>query len=151
MIAAAVKTYEAKQLAEAVDYTWSLGDLIVWCSIEYNLLIVCASVPLIRPLFQRRGRQHPYIQPEYIPEEHELSTKPSNEKKYRVKSAASSVGSEEYIMPTSSRVNTLPPMGSISRTVEVQVSYESANAPVVHAALVGLLQGEMMNPELVRR
>lgn len=35
-------------------------------------------------------------------------------------------------------------------TREVQVSYETKDAPNVHAALVGLLQGEIANPRLVR-
>lgn len=35
-------------------------------------------------------------------------------------------------------------------TREVQVSYENKDPAVVHAALVGLLQGEVANPRLAR-
>ncbi len=40
---------------------------------------------------------------------------------------------------------------AIQVTREVSVSYESSDAPFVHAALVGLIQGEIANPHLVRR
>ena len=36
-------------------------------------------------------------------------------------------------------------------TTEVSVTYEPSNAPFVHAALVGLIQGEIANPRLVQR
>lgn len=39
----------------------------------------------------------------------------------------------------------------ITITQEVSVSYESNNFPFVHAALVGLIQGEIANPKLVKR
>jgi hypothetical protein len=45
----------------------------------------------------------------------------------------------------------LPAMPSIQVTREVEVTYERTNAPYVHAALVGLIQGEIMNPKLVKR
>lgn len=34
---------------------------------------------------------------------------------------------------------------------EVEVTYQPADAPFVHAALVGLIQGEIANPKLAQR
>lgn len=34
--------------------------------------------------------------------------------------------------------------GGITRTVEVEISYSPNDTPFVHAALVGLIQGELM-------
>ncbi|OTA35959.1 hypothetical protein BTJ68_05143 [Hortaea werneckii EXF-2000] len=53
MVAAVVKTYEAKQLNAIGDYTYELGDLIIWSAIEFNLLITCGSIPMLRSLFKR--------------------------------------------------------------------------------------------------
>jgi hypothetical protein len=39
----------------------------------------------------------------------------------------------------------------ITITHEVEVTYEPSNMPFVHAALVGLVHGEITNPKLVRR
>lgn len=38
--------------------------------------------------------------------------------------------------------------GGITVTREVSVTYQPSNAPFVHAALVGLVQGEIGNPHL---
>lgn len=154
MISAAVKTYEAKKLAEVVDYPFELTDLIIWASIEFNLLIICASAPILRTLFQRRRPKHIYSTEGVMQEEHELSTKESNDDKGGGKSAISSVnGSQENIVPQRPRTTALSAMDGINRTrtVEVQVSFEHVEAPKVHAALVGLMQGEELNPHLAKR
>ena len=44
----------------------------------------------------------------------------------------------------------LEPSG-IMVTSEVSITYESSDSPYVHAALVGLVQGEIANPGLVQR
>lgn len=41
-------------------------------------------------------------------------------------------------------------MPSIQVTREVSVTYQPNDVPFVHAALVGLIQGEIANPRLVR-
>ncbi|KAI7221573.1 hypothetical protein KC333_g1685 [Hortaea werneckii] len=171
MVAAAVKTYEAKQLSAIGDYTFELSDLIVWASIEFNLLIICGSVPMLRALFKRSllVPKHPYFH--HRPsgthaEEQELSHYNSTDtdtKEIRKGSVESVTGSQENIVPQSSTVQAKPfssssppkttakmPAG-ISRTVEFEVKYEKSDAPAMHAALVGLKQGEDSNPHLTRR
>ncbi|KAI7015322.1 hypothetical protein KC355_g4361 [Hortaea werneckii] len=169
MVAAAVKTYEAKQLSAIGDYTFELSDLIIWASIEFNLLIICGSVPMLRALFKRSllVPKHPYFH--HRPsgthaEEQELSHYNSTDtKEIRKGSVESVTGSQENIVPQSSTVqaksfsSSSPPKATakmpagISRTVEFEVKYEKSDAPAMHAALVGLKQGEDSNPNLTRR
>ena len=175
MVAAAVKTYEAKQLSAIGDYTFELSDLIVWASIEFNLLIICGSVPMLRALFKPSlVPKHPYFhhrhhhhQSSNPAEEQELSQYKSTDDddvdtKHMGKGSVESVtGSQENIVPQSSTVQatsfssasktTAKMPAGISRTVEFEVKYEKSDAPAMHAALVGLKQGEDSNPHLTRR
>ncbi|KAI6860340.1 hypothetical protein KC323_g6255 [Hortaea werneckii] len=170
MVAAVVKTYEAKQLNAVGDYTYELGDLIIWSAIEFNLLITCGSVPMLRSLFKRPLiPKHPYFHHHNHngvgphTEDQELSHYKSNDTKEIGKGSVESVtGSQENIVPhnTSSQAKSFsssPPTAEsmmpdqINRTVEVEVRYEKSDAPAMHAALVGLKQGEDLNPHLTRR
>ncbi|KAI7568929.1 hypothetical protein KC319_g3382 [Hortaea werneckii] len=170
MVAAVVKTYEAKQLNAIGDYTYELGDLIIWSAIEFNLLITCGSIPMLRSLFKRPLiPKHPYLHHHNNngvgphPEGQELSHYKSNDTKEISKGSVESVtGSQENIVPhnTSSQAKSFsssPPTADsmmpdqINRTVEVEVRYEKSDAPAMHAALVGLKQGEESNPHLMRR
>lgn len=177
MVAAAVKTYEAKQLSAIGDYTFELSDLIIWASIEFNLLIICGSSPMLRALFKRSllVPKHPYFHHRHSSnnpaEEQELSQYKSTDDdvdtKHMGKGSVESVtGSQEnIIVPPSTTVqaksfssSSSPPtkttarmLAGISRTVEFEVKYEKSDAPAMHAALVGLKQGEELNPHLTRR
>ncbi|KAI7319103.1 hypothetical protein KC315_g9847 [Hortaea werneckii] len=173
MVAAAVKTYEAKQLNAVGDYTYELGDLIIWSAIEFNLLITCGSIPMLRSLFKRPlVPKHPYFHHHNNhnnsgssphTEAQELSHYRSNDTKEMGKGSVESVsGSQENIVPHVSSTqaksfSSSPPMAEsilpdqINRTVEVEVRYEKSDAPAMHAALVGLKQGEDSNPHLTRR
>ncbi|GAB1738497.1 hypothetical protein NU219Hw_g3303t1 [Hortaea werneckii] len=176
MVAAAVKTYEAKQLSAIGDYTFELSDLIIWASIEFNLLIICGSVPMLRALFKRSllVPKHPYFHHRHSSnnpaEEQELSQYKSTDDdvdtKHMGKGSVESVtGSQENIVAPSTTVqaksfssSSSPPTkaaarmpAGISRTVEFEVKYEKSDAPAMHAALVGLKQGEELNPHLTRR
>ncbi|KAI6807992.1 hypothetical protein KC332_g12302 [Hortaea werneckii] len=174
MVAAAVKTYEAKQLNAVGDYTYELGDLIIWSSIEFNLLITCGSIPMLRSLFKRPlVPKHPYFHHHNNhnnsgssphTEGQELSHYKSNDTKEIGKGSVESVsGSQENIVPhhvsstQAKSFSSSPPMAEsilpdqINRTVEVEVRYEKSDAPAMHAALVGLKQGEDSNPHLTRR
>ncbi|KAI7481989.1 hypothetical protein KC351_g6053 [Hortaea werneckii] len=170
MVAAVVKTYEAKQLNAIGDYTYELGDLIIWSAIEFNLLITCGSIPMLRSLFKRPLiPKHPYFHHHNHngggthTEGQELSHYKSNDTKEIGKGSVESVtGSQENIVPhnTSSQAKSFsssPPTAEsmmpdqINRTVEVEVRYEKSDAPAMHAALVGLKQGEESNPHLMRR
>ncbi|KAH9827507.1 hypothetical protein Tdes44962_MAKER09686 [Teratosphaeria destructans] len=149
MIASIVKTYEARVLSEIIDYTYDLTPYIVWIVFELNVVIIISSIPLLRPLFKRKPR---------TPEAHvmrnwEISTSNSIFSKIGAKETLSRVDSEEETL--TERPTSTPLGGSsyaaIHVTQEVEITYEPSNLPFVHAALVGLVQGEILNPKLVKR
>ncbi len=61
-----------------------------------------------------------------------------------------SVSSQERIFedPRRHELSALPQ--GIQVTREVEVAYQPSDAPFVHAALVGLVMGEILNPRLAR-
>lgn len=161
MVSSIVKTYEAKILSEVTDYTYNLCSYVIWVSVELNIVIITASIPLLRPLF-RRARlptsrpptRDPLASPppswrSHIQLGSAFSTKNNSRIKVHEHSTQSeSVSSLDAIFKTT----TTGDFGEgITVTREVQVSSERADAPFVHAALVGLVQGEMANPRLARR
>ncbi|KAL9067258.1 MAG: hypothetical protein Q9157_006879 [Trypethelium eluteriae] len=152
MIASIVKTYEARALSEILDYTHDLVIYVIWISIELNVVMITATIPLLRPLFRRDvfpfGRRPrddsgtmlssmtslPRKGWENITMDSMLS------KKDRFRSQISEVhssASTEDIQPSREIQN---PFG-ITRTMEVQITYEANDKPHVHAALVGLCPG----------
>jgi len=150
MIASIVKTYYSKALSEPLDYTYDLVSLVIWISIELNVVIIVSSLPLMRPIFtRRRPRRATEEQP--TPNWGSSTTFGSFIAKKGARSTLARVDSEEAIMPQ----NAVPMRdlggGGINVTREVSVTYESSNQPFVHAALVGLIEGEIANPKLVRR
>lgn len=54
------------------------------------------------------------------------------------------------MVPHSSQVFCMEPTG-ITVTKEVEVTYQPSDVQFVHAALVGLVQGEIANPKLAAR
>ncbi|GAB7359185.1 hypothetical protein MBLNU230_g5252t1 [Neophaeotheca triangularis] len=161
MIGSIVKTYETKNLSQIIDFSYVICPYIIWLSVELNLVMIVASVPLLRPLF-RRTTPHPQSRWESITLG---SVLPKSRGSGR--SRPSSSASEEFIMASaesqkaasSSTASAVPAREreglaaeqGITRTMEVSVTYESSNAPFVHAALVGLVQGEIQNPGIARR
>ncbi|KAK0941448.1 hypothetical protein LTR29_006982 [Friedmanniomyces endolithicus] len=150
MIASIVKTFYSKALSEPLDYTYDLVALVIWISIELNVVIIVSSLPLMRPIFtRRRPRRATEEQP--TPNWGSSTTFGSFMAKKGARSTLARVDSEEAIMPQ----NAVPMRdlggGGINVTREISVTYESSNQPFVHAALVGLIEGEIANPKLVRR
>ncbi|KAK4958022.1 hypothetical protein LTR10_004447 [Elasticomyces elasticus] len=168
MVASIVKTYEAKALSSVLDYTcasntgrrWtstdrSTDDLIpwaIWISIELNVVIIVSSLPLVRPMFVRsrhRRRLHVEQQTQKWDSNSTFGSFMSSKKGPR--SNLARVDSEEEIMPQDSFQMQEVHGGAINVTREVMVTYENTNQPFVHAALVGLIEGEIANPKLVQR
>ncbi|PSN75622.1 hypothetical protein BS50DRAFT_568219 [Corynespora cassiicola Philippines] len=50
-VCAAVKTSKLVSLASRSDLTWETYDLYIWTGVEIVLLIVCGSVPALKPLY----------------------------------------------------------------------------------------------------
>ncbi|KAK1057140.1 hypothetical protein LTR12_001149 [Friedmanniomyces endolithicus] len=150
MIASIVKTYYSKALSEPLDYTYDLVSLVIWISIELNVVIIVSSLPLMRPIFTRR-RPCRANEEQPTPNWGSSTTFGSFMAKKGARSTLARVDSEEAIIPQ----NAVPMQhlggGGIHVTREISVTYESSNQPFVHAALVGLIEGEIANPKLVRR
>lgn len=166
MVAAVVKTYEARILSQVTDYTYNLchcefsfkGSVIlqaddndpdiIWVSVELNVVIVTASIPLLRPLFKRKPKED-IRQPSGLVVVQLGSVMSSGKDGSRVHTPRhTSTSSLDNIVhyDDTSGVDS----AGITVTREVQVSYENKDAPHVHAALVGLVQGEIANPRLAR-
>ncbi|KAI9882289.1 MAG: hypothetical protein M1823_005967 [Watsoniomyces obsoletus] len=50
-VSAAIKTTHLPNLTARGDFTWSTFDIWLWSEIELYILVVCASLPTMRPLF----------------------------------------------------------------------------------------------------
>ena len=151
MIASIVKTYEARALSEILDYTYDLVIYVIWVSIELNVVMIVATIPLLRPLFLRNtfsfGRRSRAQQGTVLSSMTSLPRKGWENitldsilsKKDKIKSQTSELGesaSKEDILESRDQ----HPFG-ITRTVEVRITYEANDKPHVHAALVGLCPG----------
>lgn len=176
MVGSIVKTYESQNLSQIIDFPYVICPYIIWLSVELNLVMIVASVPLLRPLF-RRYPNNPHDEPKSKWETITLGSvlpKSNGAGGSRGAGRRMSTASEEYIMTPqgsksgggSSSTRTVDfgdgeggddgggagvEHGGITRTTEVSVTYESSDKPFVHAALVGLVQGEIQNPGIARR
>ncbi|KAK5124860.1 hypothetical protein LTR85_001050 [Meristemomyces frigidus] len=147
MIASIVKTYYAKALSEQLDYTWSLSSYVIWLSIELNVVIIVASIPLLRPMFRRSKPRTDVMQAQ----KWDTSTFSSVFSKGRARANLSRVDSEENIIePQGNQYPMRMQAPGIQVTHEVSVTYQPSDQAYVHAALVGLVQGEIANPKLAR-
>ena len=152
MVASIVKTYEARALSEVLDYTYDLVIYIIWISVELNVVMITATIPLLRPLFRRE--MFPFGRRPLATNASMLSSMTSIPRKgwqnitmdsMLSKKDKSRIDSRELSLSTSheeilkSREN--QEHYGITRTVEVQITYETNDKPHVHAALVGLCPG----------
>lgn len=124
---------------------------VIWIEIELNIVIVVSSVPLLRPLLNLFRKKH-----QRLPDENtsgwDTTTFSSVFSKGKSKSrmTALSTSSEENIVPHTPEVFSMQQPG-ITVTHEVTVTYQPSDVQFVHAALVGLVQGEIANPRLAHR
>lgn len=115
-------------------------------SVELNVVIIVATVPLLRPMFHKTELYE--IQSAAASDSFTLASV-SRDKVHRVHIGHQSVSSDENIIPRD------PPQESeasrgIHVTREVSITYQPTNIPFVHATLVGLIHGEIANPWLVK-
>ena len=114
-------------------------------------MIIVSSIPLLRPLITLFRKKHHRLPDDSAPG-WDTATFGSiySKSKPRSRTAQMSTSSEENIVPHSSEIFHMDP-NAITVTREVSVSYHPNDVQFVHAALVGLIQGEINNPKLVRR
>jgi len=52
-VASAVRMTTLNQLATSGDPSWVMAKFSIWTSIEYDLAIICASIPTLKPFFNK--------------------------------------------------------------------------------------------------
>jgi len=115
------------------------------------VVIIASSVPLLRPLFHRRRQRIP----DEGSEGWDAITLNSvfSKSKFRERSTALQSPSQENIVPHSTHAGHVAngQQPGITVTREVAVTVETTDVQFVHAALVGLVQGELANPQMLAR
>ena len=56
-ICSGIKTSYLSQLGNRTDFTWATYDIFAWVTAEFFLVIVCGSIPTLRPLLNFFRRQ----------------------------------------------------------------------------------------------
>ena len=164
---------QASNLSKVTDYTFTLSTYVVAMAVELNIVIISASIPFLRPLFRwkhwrdrvrsstptslrsRRNRsdlpglhQLPQLQPwgSHIPLSSGFTSK--NVSRTNLTKTNTIEATELSCVEGWADGGVREVEGVITVTTEVEVSYQKMEKPFVHAALVGLIQGEMLNPRL---
>lgn len=116
-------------------------------SVELNIVIIVSSIPFLRPFFhQNKAMNRSRFEMSSIFSKggsrtgmSEITTQPGE--------------SQENLTPTRKHASGSVNFGAatgITVTREVEVAYGAQDAPFVHAALVGLVQGEVSRRRPVR-
>ena len=50
-----VRTYELQGLSRVTDYSYGTVSLVLWSASELLITIICANIPMLRPLFTRKA------------------------------------------------------------------------------------------------
>jgi hypothetical protein len=50
-ITAIIRTTKLQKLKTVTDVTWEVWTLVMWVAIECSVIIICACIPSLRPLF----------------------------------------------------------------------------------------------------
>ncbi|KAK3686623.1 hypothetical protein LTR37_019645 [Vermiconidia calcicola] len=145
LVASIVKTYEAVALSSLIDYTYDLAPYAIWMSVELNVVIIVSSIPFLRPLFRKRRRA---VEQQAPTQWHTTSFTSAFSKKGMRTTTHHSLSSQDNIMPYHPHYEMAD---GITVTREVTVEYEPSDAPFVHAALVGLVQGQIAKPRVAQR
>lgn len=137
---------QAKSLSEVTDYTYNLAIYVIAMAVELNIVIIAASVPFLRPLFRRKP---PRLD---LPGLHQVPPPLTWNSHIPLSSGFTSKNHSRTNTVTEEELGVLPGTqgtawageveGVITVTTEVEVTYQRMEAPYVHAALVGLIQGE---------
>jgi len=147
MVAALVRTVAAHTLNDVGDYTYELTPFVTWVSVELNVVLTVTSLPLLRPLAQEARQLFTKTREPKEPWDDTISLRSihtSNVEDEESKTGAG-VGVVALGTPTSPHgFVAQQDMSQVIRTVEVKISYEKNETPMIHACLVGLVQGQAM-------
>jgi hypothetical protein len=167
MVAALVRTVAAHKLNDVGDYTckstsviicqptgYSLTDrpdeltpFVTWVSVELNVVLTVTSLPLLRPLAQEA--RHLFAKTREPKEQWDdtISLRSIHTSGVEDEERKTGAGVGVIALGTPSGQEGFvaqQDMSQVVRTVEVQISYEKNETPMIHACLVGLVQGQAM-------
>ncbi|KAH0289303.1 hypothetical protein M436DRAFT_82534 [Aureobasidium namibiae CBS 147.97] len=147
MVAALVRTVAAHKLNDVGDYTYELTPFVTWVSVELNVVLTVTSLPLLRPLAQEARQLFTKTREAKEPWDDTISLRSihtsgldDEESKTGAGVGVVALGSPQ----TPDGFVAQQDMSQVIRTVEVQISYEKNETPMIHACLVGLVQGQAM-------
>ncbi|THZ01875.1 hypothetical protein D6C92_00952 [Aureobasidium pullulans] len=149
MIAAIVRTVAAHTLSDISDYTYYLTPFVTWVSVELNVVLTVTSLPLLRPLAretrERTARLLSINRKIKEPWDDTISLRSMHTGQEDVESkTGAGVGVTALGNHSRDGFASQQDPESVIRTVEVSISYEKNDSPLIHAALVGLVQGQAM-------
>ncbi|CAD0019413.1 unnamed protein product, partial [Aureobasidium pullulans] len=149
MIAAIVRTVAAHTLSDISDYTYDLTPFVTWVSVELNVVLTVTSLPLLRPLAretrERTARLLSINRKIKEPWDDTISLRSMHTGQEDVESkTGAGVGVTALGNHSRDGFASQQDPESVIRTVEVSISYEKNDSPLIHAALVGLVQGQAM-------
>ncbi|PYH79786.1 hypothetical protein BO82DRAFT_366433 [Aspergillus uvarum CBS 121591] len=147
---AIVKCNQLPGLYDTTDSTYATADLVIWTSIESNVIIMASCIPTLGPLYEMiRGRRSWSSYQRYY-KNHEIELATSHNRPFRkpmnymlthddlltTNIGTLKNGSEDNILPTGQMGHQEYAMGQIHRTHKVVVEYEKASTDTetaVHA------------------
>ncbi|KAI4725631.1 hypothetical protein E4T49_06601 [Aureobasidium sp. EXF-10728] len=149
MIAAIVRTVAAHTLSDVGDYTYELTPFVTWVSVELNVVLTVTSLPLLRPLAMGARQQANRLFSTSRKVKEPWDDTVSLRSLHTTGDEESKTGAGVGVVALASPANdggflAQQDMSNVVRTVEVSISYESNETPMIHACLVGLVQGQAM-------
>lgn len=126
-------------LIQITDYTWALVPYTMCISIELSIIIITASIPLLRPLFRRQKPPRCTLGGDAWPEGRNISMSAIRLPQMQNSWSPDMKGtiSRTSLAWTLSMPQT--PSGGITVTTDIDISYHSHSAPAIHASLIGLV------------
>jgi len=130
-------------------YTDDLTPFVTWVSVELNVVLTVTSLPLLRPLAretrERTARLLSINRKIKEPWDDTISLRSMHTGQEDVESkTGAGVGVTALGNHSRDGFASQQDPESVIRTVEVSISYEKNDSPLIHAALVGLVQGQAM-------
>ncbi|EAU36889.1 predicted protein [Aspergillus terreus NIH2624] len=129
---AIVKCTQLKGLADRSDYTYGTADLVMWTNIESDVVIIASCIPTLQPVLELiTGKRTKSSYSNRYKGSHNLPDssfdRPSKTPR-KSDLAITNVDSQESILRSDELQNSHP-LGTIRRTDNVTVEYESHPAP----------------------
>ncbi|BCR95498.1 uncharacterized protein AKAW2_20438S [Aspergillus luchuensis] len=130
---AIIKCMQLPGLADLSDTTYATADLVIWTSIESNVVILASCIPTLQPLLEiilgkrslRSTSRYQYKESStQLPESNKWSSKRSGHRKSKGNMMVADVGSQDSILQTVDGDESHY-MGHIRRTDNITIVYES--------------------------